>query len=147
VRAIVEKPFGNDLESSEELCEQLGLLFPENQLYRIDHYLGKELSQVRRDGIALGFSKGDAKLANSLQACKRMPCTVLKNCTKNCTMRTSCTALTTTWAKRSARCGLAPGVQQVQVQQAGAADGAVTHKRFNTKLQAISCATCKSAGK
>jgi hypothetical protein len=47
VRAIVEKPFGNDLESSEELCEQLGLLFPENQLYRIDHYLGKELSQVR----------------------------------------------------------------------------------------------------
>jgi hypothetical protein len=46
VRAIVEKPFGNDLESSEELCEQLGVLFPENQLYRIDHYLGKELSQV-----------------------------------------------------------------------------------------------------
>eukprot|EP00882_Tetradesmus_deserticola_P002300 GHRQ01002455.1.p1 GENE.GHRQ01002455.1~~GHRQ01002455.1.p1 ORF type:complete len:526 (+),score=252.21 GHRQ01002455.1:167-1744(+) len=45
VRAIVEKPFGNDLDSSEELCEQLGALFPENQLYRIDHYLGKELSQ------------------------------------------------------------------------------------------------------
>lgn len=36
-----------DLESSEELAQQLGVLFPENQLYRIDHYLGKELAQVR----------------------------------------------------------------------------------------------------
>ncbi|KAF8070929.1 G6PD5 [Scenedesmus sp. PABB004] len=45
VRVIVEKPFGNDLDSSEALCEQLGALFPESQLYRIDHYLGKELSQ------------------------------------------------------------------------------------------------------
>lgn len=36
VRLIVEKPFGRDLASSEELAEQLGALFPEEQLYRID---------------------------------------------------------------------------------------------------------------
>lgn len=42
---MVEKPFGMDLESSEELAEKLGALFPEEQLYRIDHYLGKELMQ------------------------------------------------------------------------------------------------------
>lgn len=45
VRIIVEKPFGKDLASSEELSEQLGALFPEEQLYRIDHYLGKEMAQ------------------------------------------------------------------------------------------------------
>ena len=45
LRLVVEKPFGMDLESSEELAEQLGALFPEEQLYRIDHYLGKELMQ------------------------------------------------------------------------------------------------------
>ena len=45
IRVIVEKPFGSDVDSSEELAEQLGDLYPENQLYRIDHYLGKEMLQ------------------------------------------------------------------------------------------------------
>jgi glucose-6-phosphate 1-dehydrogenase len=44
-RVIVEKPFGKDLDSSEELSQQLGALFTEDQLYRIDHYLGKEIVQ------------------------------------------------------------------------------------------------------
>uniref|UniRef100_A0A0E0K208 Glucose-6-phosphate 1-dehydrogenase n=1 Tax=Oryza punctata TaxID=4537 RepID=A0A0E0K208_ORYPU len=44
-RVIVEKPFGKDLDSAEELSSQLGQLFNEQQLYRIDHYLGKELVQ------------------------------------------------------------------------------------------------------
>ncbi|KAF3779648.1 Glucose-6-phosphate 1-dehydrogenase cytoplasmic isoform [Nymphaea thermarum] len=44
-RVVVEKPFGKDLASSEELSSQLGELFDEKQLYRIDHYLGKELVQ------------------------------------------------------------------------------------------------------
>jgi glucose-6-phosphate 1-dehydrogenase len=44
-RVIVEKPFGKDLDSAEELSTQLGELFNEEQLYRIDHYLGKELVQ------------------------------------------------------------------------------------------------------
>jgi glucose-6-phosphate 1-dehydrogenase len=42
-RLIVEKPFGHDLESSRELQRQLSSLFSEEEVYRIDHYLGKEM--------------------------------------------------------------------------------------------------------
>jgi len=41
----VEKPFGHDLESATKLSKALGALFLESQLYRIDHYLGKEMVQ------------------------------------------------------------------------------------------------------
>ena len=44
-RIIVEKPFGKDLESSNKLSNHLSSLFKEEQLYRIDHYLGKEMVQ------------------------------------------------------------------------------------------------------
>ncbi|TWW56923.1 Glucose-6-phosphate 1-dehydrogenase [Takifugu flavidus] len=44
-RVIVEKPFGHDLQSSEELSTHLSSLFTEDQIYRIDHYLGKEMVQ------------------------------------------------------------------------------------------------------
>uniref|UniRef100_A0A667WLS8 Glucose-6-phosphate 1-dehydrogenase n=1 Tax=Myripristis murdjan TaxID=586833 RepID=A0A667WLS8_9TELE len=44
-RIIVEKPFGRDLQSSEELSAHLSSLFTEEQIYRIDHYLGKEMVQ------------------------------------------------------------------------------------------------------
>lgn len=45
VRVVVEKPFGKDTDSSKELAGSLGELFSESQLYRIDHYLGKEMVQ------------------------------------------------------------------------------------------------------
>jgi len=44
-RIVVEKPFGRDIKSSEALNEQICCLFEEPQLYRIDHYLGKEIVQ------------------------------------------------------------------------------------------------------
>lgn len=44
-RMVVEKPFGRDLQSAEQLSSQIGELFNESQIYRIDHYLGKELVQ------------------------------------------------------------------------------------------------------
>lgn len=44
-RVIVEKPFGKDSASSAELSNHLARLFDESQLYRIDHYLGKEMVQ------------------------------------------------------------------------------------------------------
>ncbi|XP_030829358.1 glucose-6-phosphate 1-dehydrogenase X isoform X3 [Strongylocentrotus purpuratus] len=44
-RVIIEKPFGRDLESSSQLSNHLAGLFNEQQLYRIDHYLGKEMVQ------------------------------------------------------------------------------------------------------
>ena len=45
VRVVVEKPFGHDLESAKELNNLLGEVFEESQIFRIDHYLGKETVQ------------------------------------------------------------------------------------------------------
>lgn len=42
-RFVLEKPFGRDLDSCRALCEELGELVREEEVYRIDHYLGKEL--------------------------------------------------------------------------------------------------------
>uniref|UniRef100_A0A915AVS9 Glucose-6-phosphate 1-dehydrogenase n=3 Tax=Parascaris univalens TaxID=6257 RepID=A0A915AVS9_PARUN len=44
-RIIIEKPFGHDSESSAKLSAHLASLFREEQIYRIDHYLGKEMVQ------------------------------------------------------------------------------------------------------
>ncbi len=44
-RVLVEKPFGKDGASAQELDEVLGSLFAEEQIYRIDHYLAKEMLQ------------------------------------------------------------------------------------------------------
>ena len=44
-RVIIEKPFGRDLESAEKLNDQVLCVFREREIYRIDHYLGKETVQ------------------------------------------------------------------------------------------------------
>jgi len=44
-RIVIEKPFGHDLSSAHELNELLMSMFDEKQIYRIDHYLGKETVQ------------------------------------------------------------------------------------------------------
>jgi glucose-6-phosphate 1-dehydrogenase len=44
-RLVIEKPFGTDLESARDLNAELSLVFRERQIYRIDHYLGKETVQ------------------------------------------------------------------------------------------------------
>ncbi|MET3549115.1 glucose-6-phosphate 1-dehydrogenase [Paenibacillus favisporus] len=44
-RLVIEKPFGYDLKSAEELNEQIRQVFKEEEIYRIDHYLGKEMVQ------------------------------------------------------------------------------------------------------
>lgn len=44
-RMVFEKPFGHDLKSAKELNIQLGQMFEERQIYRIDHFLGKETVQ------------------------------------------------------------------------------------------------------
>ncbi len=43
IRLIIEKPFGKDLKSSRELQKNLAPLFTEDEIFRIDHYLGKEM--------------------------------------------------------------------------------------------------------
>src|SRR5438046_8642924 len=44
-RIVVEKPFGTDLQSARELTQTLQKAFPEDAVFRIDHYLGKETVQ------------------------------------------------------------------------------------------------------
>src|SRR5690606_5256019 len=44
-KVIIEKPFGRDLASARELNRVVGAVFQEKQVYRIDHYLGKETVQ------------------------------------------------------------------------------------------------------
>jgi glucose-6-phosphate 1-dehydrogenase len=54
-RVIIEKPFGYDLESARELNGKLVEYFTENEIFRIDHYLGKETVQ---NMLALRFANG-----------------------------------------------------------------------------------------
>ncbi len=54
-RVIIEKPFGHDLESARSLNKQLLSCVTENQIYRIDHYLGKETVQ---NILAFRFANG-----------------------------------------------------------------------------------------
>ena len=44
-RIVIEKPFGHDLDSAQALNQQMASVFSEDQIYRIDHYLGKETVQ------------------------------------------------------------------------------------------------------
>lgn len=54
-KIIVEKPFGTDLKSAQHLNGHLRTVFKENEIYRIDHYLGKETVQ---NILVLRFSNG-----------------------------------------------------------------------------------------
>ena len=54
-RIIMEKPFGTDLESARELNRQLHEVFQEEQIFRIDHFLGKEAAQ---NILAFRFANG-----------------------------------------------------------------------------------------
>src|SRR5690242_376007 len=55
VRIIIEKPFGRDLASAKELNEVVLKVFDEQQVYRIDHYLGKDTVQ---NMLVLRFGNG-----------------------------------------------------------------------------------------
>ncbi len=69
-RIVVEKPFGHDLASARTLNDELHKVFPENEIYRIDHYLGKETVQ---NILAFRFGNGifeplwDRRYINNVQ--------------------------------------------------------------------------------
>ena len=54
-RVVIEKPFGRNLESARELDRRIHAVFPENEVYRIDHYLGKGTVQ---NLLAFRFGNG-----------------------------------------------------------------------------------------
>jgi glucose-6-phosphate 1-dehydrogenase len=55
VRLVIEKPFGHDLDSARSLTAELHKYFTEDEIFRIDHYLGKETVQ---NVLALRFANG-----------------------------------------------------------------------------------------
>src|SRR5712692_6961764 len=55
VRIVIEKPFGRDLASARKLNQQVLEVFEESQVYRIDHYLGKDTVQ---NLLVLRFGNG-----------------------------------------------------------------------------------------
>mmetsp|Transcript_919 Transcript_919/g.2994 ORF Transcript_919/g.2994 Transcript_919/m.2994 type:complete len:405 (-) Transcript_919:325-1539(-) len=70
IRIIVEKPFGHDYQSALALTESLGAIFDEESIYRIDHYLGKEMVQnlvVLRFGNIMFDSLWDRNSVASVQ--------------------------------------------------------------------------------
>ena len=54
-RIVIEKPFGHDLASAQELNQRIHKVFPEEDVFRIDHYLGKETVQ---NILAFRFGNG-----------------------------------------------------------------------------------------
>lgn len=54
-RIVIEKPYGRDIQSAEELENEVHNVFKEHQIYRIDHYLGKETVQ---NILVLRFANG-----------------------------------------------------------------------------------------
>ena len=70
VRVIIEKPFGHDLGSAKELNDGVAKVFKEDQIFRIDHYLGKETVQnifVLRFGNALFEPLWNAQYIDNIQ--------------------------------------------------------------------------------
>lgn len=67
-RLIVEKPFGSDLKSAQRLNERLSTAFREEEIYRIDHYLGKPMVQNLESLVfanpALGLLLDHTQIAN-----------------------------------------------------------------------------------
>ncbi|MFC7370706.1 glucose-6-phosphate dehydrogenase [Fictibacillus iocasae] len=69
-RIVIEKPFGKNLETATELNEKIQKSFDEDDIYRIDHYLGKEMVQniqVIRFGNAIFESIWNNKYIDSVQ--------------------------------------------------------------------------------
>lgn len=70
LRIIIEKPFGRDLQTYRELQKQIAPLFTEDEVYRIDHYLGKEMVKnllVLRFGNELFSGVWNSKHITSIQ--------------------------------------------------------------------------------
>ena len=68
-RVIVEKPFGHDLASARELNSRLSAALAESQIFRIDHYLGKETAQN-----ILVFRVGNGDVRADLEPASHRPC-------------------------------------------------------------------------
>ena len=69
-RVIVEKPFGRDSESFRQLSADLYEHLTEDQMFRIDHYLGKELIENLTVRASVGTHGSSAPLPMSPKSCR-----------------------------------------------------------------------------
>ena len=70
-RIVVEKPFGRDYDSAVELNETLHSIFPEDRIFRIDHYLGKEAVEDRpRVPLRQHAARAGLEPATTCAACR-----------------------------------------------------------------------------
>ncbi|KAF5101369.1 hypothetical protein D0Z03_000609 [Geotrichum reessii] len=76
VRVIIEKPFGHDLDSARTLQEQLAPIWKEEEIFRIDHYLGKEMVKnilILRFGNLFFSSSWNNKTISNVQISFKEP--------------------------------------------------------------------------
>ncbi|MDF2511836.1 MAG: zwf [Herbinix sp.] len=69
-RLVIEKPFGKDLKTARALNDKINEVFPEKSIYRIDHYLGKEMIQnimVLRFGNSIFESLWNNRFIDNVQ--------------------------------------------------------------------------------
>lgn len=60
LRVVLEKPFGHDHRSAQQLATELGSFFQEEEMYRVDHYLGKQVSfSSEPAGIGVSWAEAD----------------------------------------------------------------------------------------
>ena len=69
-RVIVEKPIGHDLESAKHINATIGDVFDESQIYRIDHYLGKETCKILWSCVSRTPFSNHFGITNTSTMCK-----------------------------------------------------------------------------
>lgn len=71
LRVVLEKPFGHDHLSAQQLAAELGSFFQEEEMYRVDHYLGKQV-RFSSEAARAGVSRAQAEPADTTH-CRMRP--------------------------------------------------------------------------
>ena len=108
----LEKPLGSDLESSREINDAVAAAFPEERIFRIDHYLGKETVQ---NLLALRFAQHAVRAALEQRAHRPCPDHGRRDCRRRGPRRLL------RWRRRAARHGAEPHAAAARAGGDGAA--------------------------
>jgi len=95
-RVVIEKPFGRNLESAKKLNQEIKQVLNEDQIYRIDHYLGKETVTSWCFALVTASSSRSGIAATS-SACKLPP--LRKSVSNNAAVTTKARAHCATWCR------------------------------------------------
>lgn len=115
LRVVLEKPFGHDLQSAQQLAAELAGFFREEEMYRVDHYLGKQVSSAaaRLRGCVLHLTRA---LFFQIQA---VPLSVIQSLhllLESCPVSLSCAAVHPLGEQR--KCAGLPAVGMMRISSA-----------------------------